>query len=106
MQPAIAESTDPQVTALQGQLSTLRQHLAQLKTEYTDEWWEVVQTKKQIENVEVQLAPLQQRASDMQISKLKERLNEATQREQELQAAFSVSGKRSSGKTKLRSTTK
>jgi capsular exopolysaccharide synthesis family protein len=88
MRNAIAEAADPQVVALDGQLTTLRQKLAQLKTEYTDEWWEVVQVRKQIENVEAQLGRLRRRASDVQLAQLKEKLDEATDREQKLKAAF------------------
>ncbi|HEX6124137.1 MAG TPA: polysaccharide biosynthesis tyrosine autokinase [Pyrinomonadaceae bacterium] len=88
MRNAIAEGADPQVVALDGQLTGLKQKLAQLKTEYTDEWWEVVQVRKQIENVENQLGQLRRRANDVQLARLKERLDEATDREQKLKAVF------------------
>jgi polysaccharide biosynthesis transport protein len=89
MRTAIAEGGDSQVMSLEGQLTTLKQRLAQLKTEYTDEWWEVVQVRKQIENVETQLVSLRRRASDIQLARLKERLDEATDREQRLRSIFS-----------------
>jgi capsular exopolysaccharide synthesis family protein len=56
--------------------------------EYTDEWYEVVQTKKQIDGVEHQLAGLSKRASDVQLATLKEKLDEASGRERELRAKF------------------
>ena len=54
MRAATAETRDPQVSGLETRLNELRQRLAQLKTEYTDEWYEVVQTRKQIEGAEKQ----------------------------------------------------
>lgn len=88
MRSSTAESRDPQVVTLEAKLNDLRQKLAQLKTEYTDEWYEVGQTKKQIESVENQLGTLRKRASDIQLSTLEERLNEATARERELRNNF------------------
>ncbi len=88
MRAATVETKDSQVVGLEGKLNDLRQKLAQLKTEYTDEWYEVVQTKKQIEGVESQLASIRKRASDVQISTLEERLNEAIARERELRNNF------------------
>jgi capsular exopolysaccharide synthesis family protein len=90
MRSSTAETRDPQVNGLETRLNELRQKLAQLKTEYTDEWYEVVQTKKQIESVENQLGSLRKRASDIQISTLEERLNEATAREKELRNNFNT----------------
>jgi polysaccharide biosynthesis transport protein len=88
MRSATAESKDSQVVGLESKLNELRQKLTQLKLEYTDEWYEVVQTKKQIESVEGQLTTIRKRASDIQISTLEERLNEATARERELRNDF------------------
>lgn len=88
MRSATDESKDSQVVALENKLNDLRQRLAQLKTEYTDEWYEVVQTRKQIESIESQILPLRQRASGIQIATLSERLNEAIAREKELRANF------------------
>jgi len=45
--------------------------------------------RKQIENVETQLVSLRRRASDIQLARLKERLDEATDREQRLRSIFS-----------------
>ena len=67
MRSATADRQDSQVVALQNKLTDLRQKLAQLKMDYTDEWYEVVQTKKQIDGVERQLAGLSKRASDVQL---------------------------------------
>jgi polysaccharide biosynthesis transport protein len=81
MRSTTAETRDPQVVGLETKLNDLNQRLAQLKTEYTDEWLEVIQTKKQIAGVEAQLSALRKRASGIQVSTLEERLNEATARE-------------------------
>jgi capsular exopolysaccharide synthesis family protein len=88
MRAATDQSKDQRVVALESKLSDLQQRLAQLKTEYTDEWYEVIQTKKQIEGVENQLAAFRKQASNIQISTLQERLNEAIGRERELRNAF------------------
>ena len=88
MREATAETKDPQVVGLESKLTELRQKLAQLKTEYTDEWYEVAQTKKQIEGTENQLSTLRKRASDIQIAGLEERLNDAVARERELRSNF------------------
>ena len=88
MRSAIAEGADPQVSGLETQLTALKQKLAQLKTEYTDEWWEVVQVKKQIETLEGQLVGLRRKASDVQLAKLKQTLDEAADREQKLRVLF------------------
>jgi capsular exopolysaccharide synthesis family protein len=83
-----AENKDGQVVALETKLNDLRQKLAQLKTEYKDEWYEVVQTKEQIAKVESQIKPLRKRATDTQLGALKEKLFEATQREKLLKESF------------------
>ena len=88
MRAATAESKDSQVLTLEAKLNDLRQKLAQLKTEYTDEWPEVVQIKKQIESIEIQLSGIRKRASDIQIAALEEKLNEAVAREKELRNNF------------------
>ncbi len=88
MRSATADRQDSQVVALQNKLTDLRQKLAQLKMDYTDEWYEVVQTKKQIDGVERQLAGLSKRASDVQLATLKEKLDEASGRERELRSRF------------------
>ena len=83
-----AESKDSQVTSLEAKLNDLRLKLAQLKTEYQDEWYEVVQTKSQILGIENQLRNLRKRASDTQMATLKEKLDEAVARENELKKVF------------------
>lgn len=88
MRNATAEAADPQVVTLEGQLTTLRQRLTQLKTEYTEEWWEVVQVRKQIDSLEGQVSRLRRRAADIQLARLKERLDEASDREQRLRSIF------------------
>jgi polysaccharide biosynthesis transport protein len=88
MRAATAERNDSQVAGLETKLSELRQRLAQLKTEYTDEWYEVVETRKQIENIENQLLAIRKRASDIQLATLQERLGEAVAREKELRKEF------------------
>ena len=88
MRAATAESKDAQTVALETKLNDLRQKLDQLKTEYTDEWYEVVQVKKQIQSVEAQLSQLRQRVSNVQIAGLREKLDETLARERELRANF------------------
>lgn len=82
------ESKDSQVIALESRLNEQKQRLAQLKTEFTDEWFEVVQTRKSIEGLETQLAGIAKRASDVQLATLQQNLNESVAREKELRANF------------------
>ncbi len=88
MRSSQAAIGDAQTSGLETQLNTLRQKLAQLRTEYTEEWYEVVQTKKQIESVEAQLNASRQRVSGVQIAGIQEKLNDALSRERELRANF------------------
>jgi succinoglycan biosynthesis transport protein ExoP len=88
MRAATAENKDPQIISLESKLNELKQKLAQLKLEYTDEWSEVIQTKKQIESIENQLQTNRKRASDIQTAELQEKLNEAVAREKELRNNF------------------
>ncbi len=83
-----AESRDARTSGLQAQLTTLRQQLDQLKTEYTDEWPAVVSTKRQIENIEKELATTRKRAADTQIAGLEQTYREALARERELRSNF------------------
>lgn len=83
-----AEGKDPQVAGLESKLNDLRQTLAQLKTQFTDEWDEVIQTRKQIEIIENQLATVKKRATDTQLAALKEKLSETVARENVLRSAF------------------
>ncbi len=85
-----AESKDPKVNVLEAQLTTLEQKLAQLRNEYTDDWYEVVQTRKQIENVENQLKVIRKKAIGIQFSAIEEKLNETTAREKVLRENFNV----------------
>jgi succinoglycan biosynthesis transport protein ExoP len=88
MRDATVQSQDAQVMSLESRLGELRQKLAQLKTEYTDEWYEVRDTKTQIAAIEEQLKTLRKRAADIQTATLEERLNEAIARERELRNSF------------------
>lgn len=88
MRAATAEVRDPQVVTLETRLTELRQKLAQLKTEYTEEWYEVAETRKQIETIENRLLTIRKRASDIQIAALGEKLYETVAREKELRNSF------------------
>lgn len=79
---------DAQVSGLETRLNGLRQELAQLKTEYTDDWPDVIQKKKQIETVEGQLSTVRTRTSNVQLAALQEKLNETIARERELKDYF------------------
>lgn len=84
MRTATIESKDSQVVGLENRLNDLNQKLAQLKTQYTDQWYEVVQTKKDIEGIQNQLATLRKRASDIQMAGLQEKLDDSAAREKVL----------------------
>lgn len=88
MWSSAAQNKDSQVVALESSLNELRQRLAQLKTEYTDEWYEVVQTREKIAKAENQLNFLRKRAADTQLAALRERLVETSEREKLLRASF------------------
>ena len=81
-------SGDAQITGLETQLSSLRQRLAQLKTQYTDEWPEVVKTKKEIETLEKQIANIGNRAADTKMAALQERLVETRAKERLIRSQF------------------
>ncbi len=83
-----AESRDARTSGLQAQLTTLRQQLDQLKTEYTDEWPAVISTKRQIANIEKELETTRKRAADTQIANLEQPYREALARERELRNNF------------------
>ena len=83
-----AEKNDSQVNSLEAQLNSLRQKLAQLKTQYTDEWDEVKETKKQIETIESQLLPIRKRATDTQLATLQQKLDETIARENALRTQY------------------
>lgn len=88
MRTATVENQDTQVTGLEARLNEQKQRLAQLKLDYTDEWHEVVQTRKNIELIENQLLQVRKRASDIQLATLQERLNTIATRERELRDAL------------------
>ena len=83
-----AESKDPRTIALQTQLTTLNQQLDKLKTEYTDEWPAVIDTKRQIAAVEKELRTTRKVATDTQIANLEQPYREALARERELKRNF------------------
>lgn len=83
-----AENKDPRTAGLQTQLTTLRQQLAQLKTEYTDEWPEVQRVQKQITLIENELASNRKRAKDTQTAQLEQAYRSALTKERELRANF------------------
>lgn len=84
----IAQSKDGRTGGLETQLTALRQRLAQLKTEYTEEWWEVIQVRRQIEGLEKELQTSGKRASTTQLASLEQTFREAAARERELRANF------------------
>lgn len=88
MSGADAENSDARTTGLQAQLTTLRQQLAQLKTEYTDEWPEVQRVQKQITLIENELQGNQKRAKDTRISRLEQVYRSSLTKERELRANF------------------
>ncbi len=79
---------DGRTGALEEQLTSLRQRLDQLKTEYTEEWWEVIQVRRQIAGVEKELKFIRKRASDTQLGTLEQAFREAAARERELRSNF------------------
>jgi capsular exopolysaccharide synthesis family protein len=86
----VAESTDPRTSGLESQLTTLRQQLAQLKAEYTDDWPEVQRVQKQIAQIETELQSNRKRAKDVQASQLEQKYKEALARERELRSNFEI----------------
>lgn len=83
-----AQTKDPRTTGLETQLTTLRQRLEELKTEYTDEWTEVIQVRRQIASLEKELQTSGKRASTTQIAALEQTYREAVARERELRNNF------------------
>ncbi len=88
MSGTAAENTDPRTAGLQTQLTALRQQLAQLKTEYTDEWPEVQRVQRQITLLENELQSNRKRAKDTQSSQLEQRYREAAAKERALRIEF------------------
>lgn len=85
---AIAESKDAKTGQIESNLLTLRQRLKQLKTEYTDEWVEVVEVRRQIENLEKELENSRKLAGTIQTAALEQTYREAASREKELRDNF------------------
>jgi capsular exopolysaccharide synthesis family protein len=83
-----AESKDSRTVALQGQLTTLRQQLDKLKTEFTEEWPAVIDTRRQIASVEAELKTTRKIATDTQLASLEQPYREALSRERELRRNF------------------
>ncbi|MGD9629012.1 MAG: GumC family protein [Pyrinomonadaceae bacterium] len=90
MSGAVAESSDPRTAGLETQLTSLRQQLAQLKTEFTDEWPEVKRVKQQISQIEGELQTNRKRAKDTQASLLEQKYREALAKERELRGNLST----------------
>lgn len=83
-----AENKDGRTAGFESQLIALRQRLDELKTEYTEEWWEVVQVRRQIGIIEKELQTYRKRASDTQLATLEQTYREALAREKELRNNF------------------
>ena len=90
MSGTVAENADPRTSGLETQLTTLRQQLAQLKVEYTDEWPEVQRVQKQIAQIENELETNRKRAKDTKVSQLEQTYREALARERELRSNFEM----------------
>lgn len=88
MSNASAESKDSRTAGLEQQVTTLRQQLAQLKVEYTDEWPEVKKIQRQIAAIETELQSSRKRSADTQIAALEQTFREASSRERELRGNF------------------
>ncbi len=86
----VAHTADPRTAGLETQLTALNQQLAQLKTEYTDEWPEVKRVKRQIAQIENELQDNKKRAQDAQGSILEQKYHEALAKERELRSAFAA----------------
>lgn len=84
----IAENKDAKTSQIESNLLTLNQRLKQLKTEYTDEWVEVVEVRRQIESLEKELANSRRQANTIQLATLKQNYQETLSREKELRDNF------------------
>ncbi|QQS42029.1 MAG: polysaccharide biosynthesis tyrosine autokinase [Acidobacteriota bacterium] len=83
-----AETKDARTTALEGQLSTLNQELAQLKVEFTEEWPAVKEVRRKIAAIENELQSSRKRTAAVQLSELEQRFREASAKEGELRRNF------------------
>lgn len=90
MSGTAAENADPRTAGLQSNLTALKQQLAQLKTEYTDEWPEVQRLQRQISLLENELQTNRKRAKDTQTSQLEQRYREALTKERDLRIQFNA----------------
>lgn len=88
MSDVAAQSADPRTAGLETQLTTLRQQLAQLKTEFTDEWPEVKRVQRQINEIEIELKTSRSRAKDTQSSLLEQKYRETLSKERDLRNNF------------------
>ena len=88
MHSTTIEARDARTSALEGQLISLRQQLAQLKLEFTDEWSDVIKVKKQIEGIENELKNSRKTATSTQMATLEQAYREAVSKEKELRANF------------------
>jgi len=88
MADTTAENKDARTSGLEAQLTTLRQQLEQLKTEYTDEWPDVKKTQRQIAGIEQELQKSRKRSTDTQIAALQQTYREAAARERDLRSNF------------------
>lgn len=84
----IAQSKDAGASGVETQLIVLRQRLEQLKTEYTEDWPEVIETRRQIASLEKQLQVSGKRATTTQLAVLEQNYREAAARENELRGNF------------------
>jgi len=89
--PGAADALAPN-SAIQNSAETklveLRQHLAELKSEYTDKWPEIRVVQEQINELEKQLSQSRTNKSDLLVKSLEAKFNEALQRERTVRAAF------------------
>ena len=88
MRETIAEGKDPRTSSLEAQLSTLKQTLLQLKSEFTDEWPEVKKVRGQIAAIEKELQTNKKRSTDTELATLEQAYRQAAARENELRAYF------------------
>ncbi len=90
MSDLAAQTADSRTSGLESQLTALRGQLAQLKTEYTDEWPEVIRVQKQILQIEGELQTSKKRAKDTQSSLVEQKYREALAKERELRGNFAT----------------
>lgn len=84
----LATSGNSQTAAAEAQLTGMRQRLAQLLTENTEEWWEVKELKEQMAEVEKQKTEARDKAMTTFKTNLATRLAKAQAKERALREAF------------------